>query len=507
MKNLIFGFACLLSLHLPGQSCNYGSSTDASDLCEWIRGNNFASNRNADIALDRILDVTGMSKRFVLKECSNISNCIATTYNGIRYILYDRAFMDAIADETNSWSSISILAHEIGHHINGHTLGEVPSLSESRQMELEADEYSGFVMQKLGASLTQAQVAINTLIPSNREDTYSTHPSRDKRLSAIERGYNKAKGQNSSNDYSTKSSAQTGIDYFYKALNESDYQEQIDNYNKCLRLLPVAWYSAHAHYNKGIAYSNLGYTESALIDFTMAIRMNDLTDVDLVAGSCYNRGIIYSETGNNEDAIADFTTAIKKYSDEGKFLNSQGFLVEDAYYSRGISYYYLGNKEDAIADFTSAIRIDPDSDVYLYARGRTYAELGNYELSIADFTRVIRISPDYTNAFYNRGFSYYNLGNNEDAIADFTRAIRINPDSDLAYSKRGLSYYRLGNNEDAIADFSKAIELNPNGVSAYYYRGLSKLKLGKKDEGCRDLSKAGELGVYEAYDMIKKHCN
>ena len=63
-------------------------------------------------------------------------------------------------------------------------------------MELEADEYSGFVMFKLGASLSQAQQAVRLISP-NKDDSYSTHPSRDKRLAAIKRGYNKAKSKSS----------------------------------------------------------------------------------------------------------------------------------------------------------------------------------------------------------------------------------------------------------------------------------------------------------------------
>ena len=37
-----------------------------------------------------------MSKSFVFKECNDISNCVITAYKGIRYILYDRNFIDAI---------------------------------------------------------------------------------------------------------------------------------------------------------------------------------------------------------------------------------------------------------------------------------------------------------------------------------------------------------------------------------------------------------------------------
>ncbi|MBC8265772.1 MAG: M48 family metalloprotease, partial [Flavobacteriales bacterium] len=252
-----------------GQGCQYGSSTDASELCDFYKGNNFATYKNADIALDKILSVTGMSKRFVLKECNDISNCIATSYKGIRYILYDREFMDAIATRTNAWSSISILAHEIGHHVNGHSLdlivyasemAEAPTLAESRQMELEADEYSGFVMYKLGASLSQAQEAVR-LICTNDDDTYSTHPKLDKRLRAIERGYNNAKSQGSNTNTSTKTSTLTAEDYFYKAYNnESDWQYKIDNYTKCLRIEPDY---ADAYNNRGVSYVKLEYYNEA----------------------------------------------------------------------------------------------------------------------------------------------------------------------------------------------------------------------------------------------------
>ena len=254
MKKLLLILLCLPMIGF-GQACQYGSSIDASEICDFYKGNNFATYKNADIALDKILAVTGLSKNFALKECKDISNCVATTYKGIRYILFDKEFMDAIATRTNSWSSISILAHEIGHHVNGHTLGEKEiTLSESRQMELEADEYSGFVMFKLGTSLSQAQEAIR-LISTNADDSYSTHPSRDKRLRAIERGYVSSKLQ-SSNDNVNLSAKE----YHDKAMEHLDlasellWKEQvesavrnsnlaIENWNQAIELNPTnSWY-------------------------------------------------------------------------------------------------------------------------------------------------------------------------------------------------------------------------------------------------------------------------
>ena len=359
MKKLLLILLCFPMIGF-GQACQYGSSTDASEICDYLRGNSFATYRNADIALDKILDVTGMSKRFVLKECSNISNCIATTYNGIRYILYDRDFMDAIATRTNSWSSTSILAHEIAHHVNGHTLGEKETtLSESRQMELEADEYSGFILGKLGASITQAQEAIN-IYSSNADDSYSTHPSKDKRLKAIYKGWSKAKGQGSNNDNSTNSSTLTAEDYFYKAYNnESDWQYQIDNYTKCLRIDPD---DADAYYNRGIAYRQLG---------------------------------------NYNDAISDYSRVIRIDPD-----------YADAYYNRGNIYMIrsINRQEDAIADYSRAIRIEPDDAMAYFGRASAYLNLQNYEDAIADYTRVLRIRPDDASSYNRRGVAKEKLG-------------------------------------------------------------------------------------------------
>jgi tetratricopeptide (TPR) repeat protein len=384
MKKLLLILLCLPIIGF-GQGCQYGSSTDASEICDFYKGNNFSSYENADIALDKILDVTGMAKRFVLMECSDISNCIATAYKGIRYILYDRDFMDAIATKTNSWSSMSILAHEIGHHVNGHSLdliiyatesAKAPTLSESRHMEIEADEYSGFVMFRLGASLSQAQEAIR-LISTNDDDSYSTHPARDKRLRAIERGYNKAKGQGSNNDYSTNNSSLTAEDYFDRAFNNEseDYQYQINNYTRCLEL--DANYTPAAYLFRGDAYLSL-------------------------AG-------IKKDSTHYLQAIFDYTTAIQSYLDLDK-NESISKMISHIYYKRAGAHLNLSYNEYAIADYNSCIKLNPSwSQPYMF-RGVAYYYLGNNNDAIADYSRAIRIDPDLTNAYWMRGTAKANAG-------------------------------------------------------------------------------------------------
>ena len=103
-------------------------------------------------------------------------------------------------DSGDNWTNLFILAHEVGHHINGHSLDlllyvaeaiEGETLVNQRKQELEADEFAGFILAKLGATLGQASSGIS-LISSEKDDTYSTHPSKLKRLAAINLGFNKA---------------------------------------------------------------------------------------------------------------------------------------------------------------------------------------------------------------------------------------------------------------------------------------------------------------------------
>lgn len=111
-------------------------------------------------------------------------------YGGRRYLLYNPTFLAAVnrAGHTD-WAGISILAHEMGHHLNGHTLRAGGSQPED---ELEADEFSGFVLRRLGASLAQAQAAMAAVSPNEGS---ATHPGRAPRLAAIGRGWSRATAQ------------------------------------------------------------------------------------------------------------------------------------------------------------------------------------------------------------------------------------------------------------------------------------------------------------------------
>ena len=170
---------------------------DGYELCFELRNRSVSTNEDATKALQKILSVANLkTNRFVILPCDNIGNAMAAVYEGFRYILYKESWID----KSDYWSKMAILAHEVGHHINGHSLDlllyvaeaiEGETLVNQRKQELEADEFAGFILAKLGATLGQASSGIS-LISSEKDDTYSTHPSKLKRLAAINLGFNKA---------------------------------------------------------------------------------------------------------------------------------------------------------------------------------------------------------------------------------------------------------------------------------------------------------------------------
>lgn len=206
MKKIISTFIIsLFFFNAEGQ--NSVDKIDGFTLCAQLGGNNFSNNKAADSALDEILNVIGASKRFVIQPCSNIDNAAAITLLGVRYIFYNPNWMSDL-EYSGDWVNKFILAHEVGHHINNHTIdvalrisGQIKNsqdLASSRFEELEADEFAGFVLGRLGANLNQALSAVQNL--SNSDDTYSTHPKRDKRINAVKKGFKNSGGKiNSSN--------------------------------------------------------------------------------------------------------------------------------------------------------------------------------------------------------------------------------------------------------------------------------------------------------------------
>ena len=136
----------------------------------------------------RIVGAAGVEQNFVVKEY-NVFNAEAQIVDEgdqpRRYIFYNRGFLDSIRESGGSeWAEIGIMAHEVAHHLNGHI---VENSFSTRELELEADKSAGFWMERMGATLAQAQSGFSgfpDVVPPG-----SSHPRRKDRLEAVEAGW------------------------------------------------------------------------------------------------------------------------------------------------------------------------------------------------------------------------------------------------------------------------------------------------------------------------------
>ena len=169
----------------PDACCSYYGETITENQVY-----SFSSSSEAEDIVKRIVDVVGLKPNFKIKA-GNVPNALATIQDGQRLILYSQNFMLKINNSTGTnWAGISILAHEIAHHLQGHTIGGGGSRPE---LELEADEWSGFALAKMGASLEEAQKAVESHTSNSGS---RTHPPKSARLEAIAVGW--AKGNKGS---------------------------------------------------------------------------------------------------------------------------------------------------------------------------------------------------------------------------------------------------------------------------------------------------------------------
>lgn len=93
-----------------------------------------------------------------------------------------------------------------------------------------------------------------------------------------------------------------------------------------------------------------------------------------------------------------------------------------------------------------------------------------------------------------------------EAIRDLQEASALLKNLPYIYFDLANLYCLSGEHIKAIEQYEKALSLYPYMADAYFNRGLVLIYLKDKEKGCIDLSRSGELGVADAYGVIKKYC-
>ena len=149
---------------------------------------------------------------------------------------------------------------------------------------------------------------------------------------------------------------------------------------------------------------------------------------------------------------------------------------------RAIANFVIQNYEGAIDDLSTYLQIDSTSAIALWQRAVCQSRINEFQAS--EGTNI-----DLKTA---------------NVLGDLNHALALTPLNPYLIYNRGTLYAQRGDFLQAIADFTEAIRLDASLAEAYYNRGLCHLRLEHREAAIQDLGKAGELGLYDAYSILKR---
>ena len=200
------------------------------------------------------------------------------------------------------------------------------------------------------------------------------------------------------------------------------------------------------------------------------------------------------------DAVEEYAYGKAESSAEELFLRALN-EYEQKQFNSALNYYGLA--VDAAQEKADISRMY--EAFYRMNRGALRAEMIEFIASIESNVQVLSMDDAGTTRArvkdqVTRSYDY------TDAINDMKAAAEIIKDMPYVYYNLGNLYCLSSEHINSIDNYTKAIALYPYMGDAYFNRGLVLIYLKDKEKGCIDLSRAGELGVQDAYGVIKKYC-
>lgn len=173
-------------------------------------------------------------------------------------------------------------------------------------------------------------------------------------------------------------------------------------------------------------------------------------------------------------------------------------IVADAsdlsYFGRAMDYMLIQDYENAVLDLDKALDLNPKFELAYFCRANARYKRVVYEQSLDDSWMLQ--DDEKLESDHNLELDL--------ALNDYEKALAVYPDFSFAWFNRGNILLEKKDYRNALASYTKTISLDKDFAEAYFNRGLTYIYLGENDKGLSDLSKAGELGIYVAYNVMKR---
>ncbi|MDE6374254.1 MAG: tetratricopeptide repeat protein [Alistipes sp.] len=303
-----------------------------------------------------------------------------------------------------------------------------------------------------------------------------------------------------------RNTAQRKIAEYRSRLSDSTYSIYADTTQRFDRLLSFETKLSGASFDK-IAGHNGGREEMRLLplfkfslmrpDTMPVVERYHLQRIEDFKRRIGNPYLVLSCRAS--DLVPDTLVQLdKRYTQELK----RGNPSWEVYFERGVTQSLIKQYTISVNTYSSAIEMNPTNPFLYLNRSTTRAEMIDFISSIDNSYQRITIDSDPANRLNNNSKRTYSY---DEAIADLNKAIKLCPDFAHAYYNRANLKALSGSLPEAFEDYTKAIGLNPWLAEAYYNRGIVQILMKDTRKGCLDLSKAGELGIEEAYEVLKRH--
>ena len=212
-----------------------------------------------------------------------------------------------------------------------------------------------------------------------------------------------------------------------------------------------------------------------------------------IEGATFNTGAYEAEIKGEIDRLSSMEGGREKDKIMRKLMFAQAMIEgKKNQYNSALTYY------------DKAIENEPEQTFYYINRGALQSEMIDFISSMENNVQILTLDNTGAARARMKEQSYKNYDYTP-AIHDMNKAAKLMPAFPFIYYNLGNLYCLSSDLPESINQYTKALELYPAMGEAYYNRGLVLIYLKDKEKGCIDLSKAGELGVQEAYSVIKKY--
>lgn len=274
----------------------------------------------------------------------------------------------------------------------------------------------------------------------------------------------------------TRKKSENNIEKYNKLVEEdthepeneyaSDYRGRVQNRQTELKTLPnyvLTYYKNSAKIQEYVAYCR---------------DVEALNQSHLLPLSIYMSNL---ESNCTEDRLQEHFQWISELSDK---LDAQPGQISLLLH-RSFDYYHVRDFENAIADLNEILAKDDSYVMALFLR----AQVRCAQLDASGATMQA---------------SELRLGYLM-VLQDLTKCVEMNPEMSYAHYNRGNVFVRLADYSAAVHAYDEAVKLDAKFPDAFFNRGVAYLLNNEIDNGLSDLSQAGELGLYAAYNLIKRY--